>query len=130
MIYRAITSQGFINISKNIRGRLLAKDVALTLREDGPGLRIAQYDPLITYPPGVKLLTFDNFDRIRIPPNMRSDAGLVASAEISIEPDGCILVAPVQQACAICGKTKELTEMRADKYLCHRCAAEALERRD
>lgn len=126
MIYRTITSQGLINISKGLRGRTLARDVALTLDEGGRGLRILPYDPLITYPPDTKFVAFDGRDRLRLPPDMRSDAGLVTKVEISTVGDGSLLLSPVSATCAICGGTDGLKEMREDKYLCTRCIAEAV----
>lgn len=121
MITRSITAAGQLNLGRKLRGTGMEGDVLIQFVPDYKGVIISPYDPRREYHSSMYIITrFDQYNRVRIPTDMRKAAQIEKRVQISFAGDG-LLVKPVKECCAICGSDQGIRLFKTGKYICSVC---------
>lgn len=124
MFRRAITVTGGINISRQIRGPALKRDVLLKVCPEG--IIVSPWCPQDdieaegdTY---MVKSSFNQYNRLYIPHNLCEAAHIGRFVQVTYRPDGTLLLTPDQgDFCMMCGSEKDLQKIGRDQLLCYSC---------
>lgn len=125
MIKRGVTNIGLVSVGRQVRGTEMDGDVTLQVTDEGIVVSPFYSSATVNTGDTPHITRFDQYNRLKLPAEMRRAAKIKKRVEISLEGNS-LIITPAIDVCIVCGSQKNLKKFSDDKFICETCRKKML----